>query len=51
MDSMFYECISLKNIDLSRFNTDNVTIKFAMYGECDYELIEMIQDKYKNIYF
>ena len=32
---MFYECSSLKNIDLSNFNTQNITNMSYMFGECN----------------
>ena len=31
---MFFECSSLKNINLSNFNTQNVTDMNAMFWEC-----------------
>ena len=31
---MFYECNSLTNIDLSNFNTQNVTNMSYMFYEC-----------------
>ena len=31
---MFYGCSSLTNIDLSNFNTNNVTYMNGMFGEC-----------------
>ena len=34
MDSMFYECLSLINLDLSSFNTTNVTNVFKMFYNC-----------------
>ena len=31
---MFYNCSNLTNIDLSSFNTQNVTNMFGMFGYC-----------------
>ena len=31
---MFYKCSSLKELNLSKFNTNNVTNMFYMFGEC-----------------
>lgn len=36
MDCMFYNCINLESIDVSRFNTSNVTDMRGMFG-CDSE--------------
>ena len=32
---MFFECSSLTNIDLSNFNTNNVTDMSGMFSECN----------------
>ena len=34
MRKMFYECYSLKNINLSNFNTQNVTNISEMFSQC-----------------
>jgi surface protein len=34
MSSLFYECSSLKNLDISNFNTINVTDMSNMFYEC-----------------
>ena len=34
MNSMFYGCSSLININLSNFNTKNVKNMVSMFGEC-----------------
>ena len=35
MDRMFADCTSLTNLDLSDFNTSNVTNMFGMFYKCD----------------
>ena len=35
MREMFYECSSLKEINLSNFNTNNVTNMSYMFYECE----------------
>ena len=34
MSCMFYECSSLKELNLSKFNTNNVTDMSGMFCEC-----------------
>lgn len=34
MNSMFYNCLSLKTLDLSSWNTSNVTNMYQMFGSC-----------------
>ena len=34
MSHMFYECSSLESIDLSSFNTNNVTDMYSMFFGC-----------------
>ena len=34
MESMFYECSSLKELNLNNFNTNNVTDMSYMFYEC-----------------
>jgi surface protein len=35
MELMFYECNSLKNVDLSNFNTQNVNNMYGMFCGCN----------------
>ena len=49
MHGMFYECSSLKELNLNNFNTNNVTNMDCMFSECSKELIMKIQTQYKNI--
>ena len=46
---MFYECSSLKEINLSNFNIHNVTDMRAMFYECSDEIKMKIQSQFKNI--
>ena len=34
MSSMFFNCSSLNNLDLSKFNTQNVTNMCCMFSHC-----------------
>ena len=34
MQLMFFGCANLKELDLSNFNTNNVTNMFVMFGGC-----------------
>ena len=38
MNSMFYECSSLKELNLKNFNTNNVTNMNSMFFGCSDEL-------------
>jgi len=49
MSHMFRECISLKEIDLSNFNINNVTDMDHMFSKCSDELKMKIKTQYKNI--
>ena len=42
---MFYDCKSLKSIDLSSFNTNNVTDMSYMFSGCESLKIENIKIK------
>ena len=47
MESMFYGCNSLSSIDLSNFNTQNVTNMEYMFSECNsliYKIISNVQN-------
>ena len=46
---MFNVCSSLKEINLSNFNTDNETNMGWILSECSSELRNKIKAKYKNI--
>ena len=46
---MFYKCSSLKEINLSNFNTHNVTYMKAMFYECSDEIIIKIKSEFRNI--
>ena len=45
---MFCGCMSLKELDLSSFDTHNVTDMRNMFGDCSDELILKIRNQYKN---
>ena len=46
---MFYGCSSLKELNLSNFNTNNVTDMKYMFDGCSNELKNKIKSDYKNI--
>ena len=46
---MFSGCSSLKELNLSNFNTNNVTDMTDMFYECSYELKYKIKKQYKSI--
>ena len=48
MSSMFSGCSSLKEINLSNFNTNNVTNIIYMFNRCSDELKLKIRSQYKN---
>ena len=48
MSYMFYECKSLKELNLSNFNTNNVINMNYMFARCTNELKLIIQSQYKN---
>ena len=47
---MFYECSSLKELNLSNFNTNNATDMRSMFSGCSDELKLKIRSQYKNFY-
>ena len=48
MSGMFYECSSLKELNLNNFNTNNVTNMSCMFSECLDELKLKIKSQFKN---
>ena len=48
MSCMFDECSSLKELNLSNFNTNNVTDMCLMFFGCTNELKLRIKNQYKN---
>ena len=46
---MFYECSSLKELNLSNFNTQNVTNMAGMFSGCPDGFKMKIKSLYKNI--
>ena len=49
MSGIFYRCLSLKELNLNNFNTNNViSMRYMFYG-CSDELIMKIKTQYKNI--
>ena len=49
MSFMFFECYSLKELNLSNFNTNNVINMKAMFYGCSEKFINKIRAQYKNI--
>ena len=49
MGDMFYGCSSLKELNLSTFNTDNVTYMGYMFHGCSNQIRNKIRSQYKNI--
>ena len=45
---MFNGCSSLKELNLSNFNTNNVIDMERMFGGCSDDLQKIIRIKYKN---
>ena len=48
MRGMFLRCSSLKELNLSNFNTNNVTIMIYMFSKCSDQLKLKIRNQYKN---
>ena len=46
---MFYKCSSLKKLDLSNFNTNNVLNMKSMFDGCSEQIKKQIKAQYKNI--
>ena len=49
MDYMFYGCSSLKELNLSNFNTNNVGNMFYMFSRCSEQLKLKIKSQYENL--
>ena len=49
MESMFSGCSSLKELNLSNFNTNNVTNMVCMFSGCSVQFQDKIRSQYKNI--
>ena len=49
MSYMFYGCSSLKELNLSNFNTNNVIYMSYMFNGCSKELKNKIKSDNKNI--
>ena len=49
MGDMFNECSSLKELNLSNFNTNNVTNMRYMFSGCFEQFQNKIRTQYKNI--
>ena len=50
MSCMFTECSSLEELNISNFNTNNVTDMSYMFGQCKDELHLKIRSQYKNFH-
>ena len=46
---MFYGCKNLTELDLSSFNTNNITNISDMFKSCENCLIKMNKSKFKNL--
>ena len=46
---MFFGCSTLKELNLTNFNTDNVTDMIRMFSECSDDLKRKIKSENKNI--
>ena len=49
MKYMFSGCSSLKELNLSNFNTNNVTNMFGMFYDCSVQFQNKIRAQYLNI--
>ena len=49
MSDIFYGCTSLKELNLSNFNTNNVINMCSMFKGCSGDLKKKIISEYKNI--
>ena len=48
---MFYECSSLKELNLSKFNTENVEDMSSMFNECSsLEVLNLSNFNTENVY-
>ncbi len=50
MSGMFYECNSIKNIDLSNLNIENVTNMNNMFEGCNSLIKKIIKNMNKPLY-
>ena len=48
---MFARCSSLKELNLTNFNTNKVKDMFRMFFECSDDLKRKIKSEYKNIQY
>ena len=48
MECMFFGCSSIKELNLSNFNTNNVTKMDYMFSKCSDQLKLKIKNQYKN---
>ena len=48
---MFNGCSSLKELNISQFNIDNIKYQKKIFSGCSDELKNQIEEKYKNINF
>ena len=48
MNSMFYNCSSLKELNISNFNINNVIDKKGMFNGCSDDLIKKIKKQNKK---
>ena len=49
MGGMFDGCSSLKELNLSNFNTNNITNSFGIFSGCSNQFQNKIRAQYKNI--
>ena len=49
MEGMFFGCSSLKELNLSNFNTHNVTNMNRMFSGCSDQFKNKIRAQYRNI--
>ena len=49
MSEMFRGCSSLSEINLSNFNTNNVTNMSGMFNRCSHKIKKKIKEQIKNI--
>ena len=48
MNFMFYECSSLKELNINNFNTNNVTYMRYMFSKCSDELKLKLKSKFNK---
>ena len=49
MNGIFCGCSTLKELNLSNFNTNNITDMSGMFYGCSEQFINKIRNQYKNI--